>query len=88
MNNTYLVDGDYFKNTGQHIKKISNAVTVTAHLLQEKLLQHEGEEGERFNGFIAGGLYDVIELLADQLSRIGEDIEERPEVLKKLEGGQ
>ena len=88
MNDTYQIPGDYFKNTGEQIKKISNAFSVITRLMQDNLIQHENGEGvERFNGYISGGLYDALDILADKLCRLGEDVESLPEDMKKREAG-
>lgn len=81
MNN---LSPEYFKNVGQDLQKRANAIRVIAKLLHENQIKHDVEEGEdTFNGYIAGGLFNALELLAESVSEIGVDMEDRYEEAKK-----
>lgn len=78
------VEPKYFENVGQSLQKRANAIQVIARLLHENQISHDLENGEdTFNGYIAGGLFNALELLADSVSEIGIDMEDRYENSKK-----
>lgn len=82
-NDDILVPRMALENRGELLQKAMNAITVANRLLHENQIKIDHEDGEEtFNGFVAGGLFNSIELLARMVSEIGEGLielaEEKP----------
>lgn len=77
------VEPKYFENVGQRLQKHANAISCLARVLHQNQTDADMEDADRFNGYIAGGLFNALELLAESVSEIGVDMEDRYENSKK-----
>lgn len=76
-NNRVTVNSDFIGTTAQRLKKQSNSIRIIAEVISEKHTAFDiGLDETPMTSRTMGGLCDAIELLADMINRIGDDIEE------------